>query len=641
MKSRTYFPGFMAIIAALVVGGCGSISLAADVTPPPDYVAPTAAPTQGVDVVAPARPINIGQGEAIYIEKCAPCHGETGLGDGPQASDLPAPVPALVSPFMLAAADPQDWYQVTVAGRMDRFMPPFTSLTPGQIWDVIGYIYTLEKNPDILSAGKLVFDTECQSCHGALGKGDGPEAAGLSKRPPDLSDPAALMALSQQELVEIIAGGKGTLMPAFSTRLEQESIRAAAFHIRRLGFSGTVAEQAASIVTPAPSLSETAPGAENPNADATPEADEPAGNAGSAAASIRAVLTIPSGGDIPKGLTASLVAYDAMQPVFTIDKKVGADNSAQWDDIEVRENRVYLVNIEHNGVVFRSQVLHGADIKPGEVNDAFVEVFETTTDNSKLSAERVHIFFDFPAEDRIQVVQMFLVANPGPAMVIPAADEKAVIEFNLPPDYTNLQFESGELGGRFLQTPNGFGDTSAVQPGSASHQVLFAYELAYNQSAVVPLHLPLKVTDAILLTPDGGVRLEADGLQDAGARAMQEGDMRIYAINNLAAGTTLRVKVSGLPGQDPIAGTDSSTGMFFGGGVLIAVLVGIAVWLVRRRQPADEGREDELKEEDSVESLMDAIIALDDLNQAGKIPSDAYKERRAELKERLRKVREG
>ena len=33
---------------------------------------------------------------------------------------------------------------------------------------------------------------------------------------------------------------------------------------------------------------------------------------------------------------------------------------------------------------------------------------------------------------------------------------------------------------------------------------------------------------------------------------------------------------------------------------------------------------------------MEAIIALDDLHRAGKIPESAYQQRRAELKEQLR-----
>jgi hypothetical protein len=38
---------------------------------------------------------------------------------------------------------------------------------------------------------------------------------------------------------------------------------------------------------------------------------------------------------------------------------------------------------------------------------------------------------------------------------------------------------------------------------------------------------------------------------------------------------------------------------------------------------------------------LDAIVALDDLYQAGELPETAYQQRRADLKERLRKIREG
>ena len=38
---------------------------------------------------------------------------------------------------------------------------------------------------------------------------------------------------------------------------------------------------------------------------------------------------------------------------------------------------------------------------------------------------------------------------------------------------------------------------------------------------------------------------------------------------------------------------------------------------------------------------MDAIIALDDQYQAGELPEDAYRQRRAELKERLQNLTAG
>ena len=41
---------------------------------------------------------------------------------------------------------------------------------------------------------------------------------------------------------------------------------------------------------------------------------------------------------------------------------------------------------------------------------------------------------------------------------------------------------------------------------------------------------------------------------------------------------------------------------------------------------------------DDPDTLMDAIIALDDLYKAGELPEAAYQQRRAELKEKLNQV---
>jgi len=41
---------------------------------------------------------------------------------------------------------------------------------------------------------------------------------------------------------------------------------------------------------------------------------------------------------------------------------------------------------------------------------------------------------------------------------------------------------------------------------------------------------------------------------------------------------------------------------------------------------------------ESAESLMDAIIALDDLSRSGELPEEAYQQRRAELKAKLKEL---
>jgi hypothetical protein len=53
----------------------------------------------------------------------------------------------------------------------------------------------------------------------------------------------------------------------------------------------------------------------------------------------------------------------------------------------------------------------------------------------------------------------------------------------------------------------------------------------------------------------------------------------------------------------------------------------------------DSDREDpQTPEFENKETVIDAIIALDDLFQAGKLPEEAYQQRRAELKARLKEL---
>ena len=56
----------------------------------------------------------------------------------------------------------------------------------------IGAKYAKARNPLVansenLRAGEALFETNCASCHGASGRGDGPAATGLNPPPSDLS----------------------------------------------------------------------------------------------------------------------------------------------------------------------------------------------------------------------------------------------------------------------------------------------------------------------------------------------------------------------------------------------------------------------------------------------------------------------
>jgi hypothetical protein len=115
---------------------------------------------------------------------------------------------------------------------------------------------------------------------------------------------------------------------------------------------------------------------------------------------------------------------------------------------------------------------------------------------------------------------------------------------------------------------------------------------------------------------------------------------RLYNGNSMTAGENLELTITGkMVGQD----LNNTTGALVGLGALGVSLVFAGVWLYRRKAAsvADDDRdieEDKRISEETPESIMDAILTLDDLFQANELPEEAYLRRRNELKERLRKV---
>ena len=93
---------------------------------------------------------------------------------------------------------------------------------------------TLDEIPSrapVLARGAEVYRTNCASCHGALGRGDGPAGLGLDPRPADLADAAALADQSPLDYYRrITIGVVGTAMPGFELRLPPQDRWAVALY---------------------------------------------------------------------------------------------------------------------------------------------------------------------------------------------------------------------------------------------------------------------------------------------------------------------------------------------------------------------------------------------------------------------------
>jgi len=247
----------------------------------------------------------------------------------------------------------------------------------------------------------------------------------------------------------------------------------------------------------------------------------------------------------------------------------------------------------------------------------------------------------------VRVIELYILSNPTNMVMVPAGDGQPTISFKLPPGAANLQFQDGVLGERFVQTADGFGDTASIRPGVGTSELLFAFEMPYDRKLELVQQVPVPVNAVVVLAPEDGVNVKDESLVDEGTRDVQGAQYRLYDGGSISAGAELSLTVTGRPASgSPQLTTGSTTNLVVGLGAFGLALVVAGVWLYRRRravEPLDE--EDESRMEgvpgvepnaESVESLMDAIIALDDLYQSGQLPESAYLERRSKLKEHLK-----
>jgi mono/diheme cytochrome c family protein len=658
----------IALIVLLSVGlAACSFSLAEDITPPPNYVPPTPAPTLGP--LYPSLPPSPLRGQAIFAEKCAACHGANGLGNGPQAAGLPVPVAAIGLADIARQSSPAEWFALVSQGRIDRYMPSFTSLSNQGRWDVLAYVYTLSAAPAGVAQGASVYADKCAACHGLQGKGDGPQAADLSSAPTNFTDQSLMSQATGIGLYRAISEGVPPDMPAYSSQLTESDRWALVDYLRSLTFDMSaptatpLSSSTPAVAMPIPTLAaaETTPGATTPEAGATGEASatplaaaetiatgEASATPEVAVGTITGTVVNGTGGALPEPLTVTLHGFTNMQETSSIDTVAAPDGSFTFADVPMESGMAYIVVVHYSDATYSSDIAYtdGATF----TYDLPVTIYDTTTDTAALSVDRMHVFFDFSNAGVVQVVEIFVISNNSDKAIVPAGSGQPVARFVLPAGYTNLQFQSGALGDRYVQTDDGFGDTIGIVPGVSVYQMLFAFDLPYDKKLELTQPVNYPVASAVVMVPEG-VKVSGDGLTDGGVQDMQGTSIHLYSIENIAAGNSLTVTVSG--SQKSSTGgfsLSSQTSLVIGlGGLgIVLILAGLYLFFRDRARRAEFEEGDELKEgeeeemEDALgddpDSLTDAIIALDDQFKAGGIAKEAYENRRAALKERLKSL---
>ena len=125
---------FAAVVALTLAGSCAGQRARGDEWTTPPEAAKTPNP-EAADAKSLAR------GHDIYRAECLSCHGEKGLGDGPDGYVLDPPPAALTTEHVAAQSDGTLFFKISEG---HEGMPPFAPrLTAEARWHVVNYVRSL------------------------------------------------------------------------------------------------------------------------------------------------------------------------------------------------------------------------------------------------------------------------------------------------------------------------------------------------------------------------------------------------------------------------------------------------------------------------------------------------------------------
>lgn len=579
---------------------------------------PAAAQEEPIPV--PLAPPSARIGEPYYLQNCAPCHGDTGNGDGPTAASLPTPPTAFADPAVIFDLSPSELFSTTKYGRIELLMPPWQNqMSDAEIWNTVAFVWSLHTDESALEAGASIYAAECAACHGAGGAGDGPEATAPM---PDFTDRAWAIEQSQADL----HAGLLAAHPDMAAELSDEQQSRALEYVRSFSLS-----------TPwsAPYVSGTG--------------------------SITGTVTQgTAGGSGVAGLVATLDAWLGSERVATITTTVSNAGTFVFTELSTDPNLAWIASVANQGVSYSSDFLALSPTAPSLVGN--ITVYDTTADPSVLRVDRMNWIVE-TLPQTLTVGQIYAVGNSSDRTFVgnrPDPDTLApTFAMQVPAGALDVAFENGIVGGRFVQDGSTFYDTLPIAPGDGTRQIIMRYDFPYTgATAILPQPLLYETGELNLFVselPDLTVSappLISQGVQEIPNTATYQ----LFSGAALAA-QTLTATLTGLlaegeldpratPADAPVAPPTSINQpaapllppwviWTLAGAVMLALVLlmgwGLLYAASRDKPESDSGERD---------SLLDRIALLDDLHAQGQLSDEAWQSERSRLKQQVRTLKD-
>jgi hypothetical protein len=343
--------------------------------------------------------------------------------------------------------------------------------------------------------------------------------------------------------------------------------------------------------------------------------------------------------------------FSGMEERATHTTRTAADGSFRFEGLTSEDGEVFVARVVLQDVTYISEFVT-PEPEQSELSLP-VTVYETSEDASDIEVAQLHIFL-VAVGQRLQVREYYLISNTSDRTYVgvqnPEIGRRTTLMFTLPEGAEGPAFEGAGLGERFFQHEEGFADTAPILPGSATGEVLFSYEMPYREGVRIERVLDVPISSVALLLsgedadidrasaedPKGfpkplgseaaSITLLGDGIASAGVLDTQMGPALSYTAGPLAAGEPLAFT---LAAGSSVRNATLETAI---GLAALAAAVLVAYLLLARRTPRFIGGPLPAQ----ARPLVEAIAALDDAFEAGRVSADAYRRERASLRRQVR-----
>lgn len=624
--------------------------------------------TVDVQNLYPLVPPDVNNGADIFANECESCHGKNIAANDLYVFDSLTPVPFFTEENMQRMSAPVRWFLTVTYGDIGNGMPGFNHrLDTRQCWDVVAYLTLLNYSVTELETGKKIYSERCSSCHGEAYSGNTMNTQ-ISMIVWDYSN--RLAQRSDHEIWMKITKGAGDEMPSFEGIVTDEERWAVTSFIRSLSYLSAMYRIPSEVNSrPIPSdLDKSIMMNNSLSTDTQSEIIQDISSNSKHNNECRVTITgnvIHSKGNPLSGLS-EIVLQQMDQSLHTITvatSNVKEDGNYKFSSINIDQSKgeKLIVAVDYEETTFFAEPIFISSLYPDSEIYQKIVIYETSRDGSSLIAERWHVFLDFSKQDIIQVLEYFIISNPSEKLIVPNLPDAPILIFQLPGNAINLTKADDQNSISIDQTLNRLSEYRNVKPKS-NFQVAFSYDMPFDKKdrsetkteQNLSLTAPISVESAVVMVPDQRVRLEGDILQEVGEQNIRGTDIQVYSTYNLEKGGKLNFKFT----------RKIDFNEWFQGNSILNILVGLVVLIfslflalgllynfwqrdrVMKNAVSDANIFSRSKKEknnqrasDNLEVLLDKILALDDAYRAGKISESAFRNRRQEIIQQIRRVK--